>query len=978
MKKNHLLFIIALLIAGSQQLFAQYGKVTGRVIDSDTKEPIIAAVVVLTPNYDDLSLEELLNINTDAQKKVARTDVNGYYTIIGVRPGKYDVRVTNVVGYNEMTVQGISVSIGLTTVQDFEITSKAIQKQEVIVRAQRPLVQKDLTATTSIVNSDLIKELPVTQVNDILQLQAGVTKGGGGELHFRGGRAGQVAYQIDGVTVTDAYDNSSVIDVGTSSIQELQVVSGAFNAEFGQAMSGIINIVTKDGDNKFTGNVQAYTGSYYTTRNDLFWDLDKVRPAIRNVDASFSGPIVKDKIFYFTNFKYYSTDGYLYGKRKFNTWNLPIAKTTQQGGGYFITKYINGKLTPVDLVPGVKFADEKYVSMNPDDRIYGQVKLTWRAFQGINISSNTMVDYEKFKLYNHGNRLTPDNNLQRFRNGLTSTLTLNHVLSNTTFYNLNFSYFNKQYKHYLFEDIYTGPAYTSIIGVDTFVTRPTNYVDNRKIQNPAYVFAIGGTDNNRFERRTQTFGIKFDLTSQVTKEISIQTGFDAKQLDIHYKSYNLIPMTDSKGREVQPYSVMIPEKSSPNYDEYTRKPKEIAGYVQTKIEAFNMILNAGIRFDYLDPDGHILSDPEDPNIYDPIKPGNQFFDLNNNGIKDPGEKDKTVEDRMAYWYKKAKAKYQFSPRLGLAFPITEKGVIHFSYGQFYQFPSYELLYTNPDFKIGTGSGNQGLVGNADLKPQKTIKGEIGIQQQIGEDISVDGTVFFEDFRDLTGTQNKEILVYGKARSYSQYDNTDFGLSKGFVIKLAKRFYGGLSVNLDYTYSEVKGNASNPADARNAIAGGALPETYIAPLDWDQTHSINLAIAYNKAKDFGFSIISYYYSGQPYTPSVNKNSPVKQNAFPRNSARRPDQYNVDLRVYKDIEIGNNNYISLFVNVYNVFDFDNAKWVNTDTGDPYFSFGLLDARKINPNLYGINTLEQLYYNPTNFSEPRRVEFGVRYNF
>ncbi|HPP33344.1 MAG TPA: TonB-dependent receptor [Ignavibacteriales bacterium] len=978
MKKNHLLFIIALLIAGSQQLFAQYGKVAGRVIDSDTKEPIIAAVVVLTPNYDDLSLEELLSINTDAQRKVARTDVNGYYTIIGVRPGKYDVRVTNVVGYNEMTVQGISVSIGLTTTQDFEITSKAIQKQEVIVRAQRPLVQKDLTATTSIVNSDLIKELPVTNVDDILKLQAGVTKGGGGELHFRGGRAGQVAYQIDGVTITDGYDNSAVIDVGTSSIQELQVVSGAFNAEFGQAMSGIINIVTKDGDNKFTGNVQAYTGSYYTTRNDLFWNLDKVRPAIRNVDASFSGPIIKDKFFYFTNFRYYSTDGYLYGKRKFHTYNIPVAKTSSQGGGYYIYDYIQGNYVKVDLEPGRKFADEKYVSMNPNDRLYGQIKLTYRLMNGVNISSNTMYDYEKFKLYNHGARLTPDNNLQRFRNGLTTTLTLNHVLSNTTFYNLNFSYFDKQYKHYLFEDIYTGPAYQSIIGVDTFWVRPTNYVDNRLIQNPSYVFGIGGTDNNRFERRTKTYGVKFDLTSQVTKEISIQTGFDVKQLDLFYKSFNLIPMTDERGREVKPYSVMIPEKSSPNYDEYTRKPLEAAAYVQTKIEAFNMILNAGLRFDYFDPDGHILADPEDPNIYAPMKPENQFFDNNGNGIQDPGEATKTVEDRKAYWYKKAKAKYQLSPRLGLAFPITEKGVIHFSYGQFYQFPSYELLYTNPEFKIGQGSGNQGIVGNADLKPQKTIKGEIGVKQQVGDDIAIEGTIFFEDFRDLTGTQNKEILVYGKARSYSQYDNTDFGMTKGFVIKMAKRFYGGLSVNLDYTYSEVKGNASNPADARNAIAGGALPETYIAPLDWDQTHSINLSVAYNKARDFGFSIITYYYSGQPYTPSINKNSPVKQNAFPRNSSRRPDQYNVDLRFNKDFQISGNNYLSIFVNVYNLFDFDNPRWVNTDTGDPYFSFGLLDARKIKPDLYGINTLEQLFYNPANFAEPRRIEIGARYNF
>jgi hypothetical protein len=126
-------------------------------------------------------------------------------------------------------------------------------------------------------------------------------------------------------------------------------------------------------------------------------------------------------------------------------------------------------------------------------------------------------------------------------------------------------------------------------------------------------------------------------------------------------------------------------------------------------------------------------------------------------------------------------------------------------------------------------------------------------------------VFFEDFRDLTGTQTEEILVFGKSASYSQYANSDFGFAKGFIVKFQKRFSAGLATNLDYTFSVTKGNASNPADARNAIAGGALPETFIAPLDWDQTHTLNLSVAYSQPRDWGVSIIGNFYSGQPYTP-----------------------------------------------------------------------------------------------------------------
>ncbi|NCQ16725.1 MAG: hypothetical protein GW805_00210, partial [Ignavibacteria bacterium] len=81
-------------------------------------------------------------------------------------------------------------------------------------------------------------------------------------------------------------------------------------------------------------------------------------------------------------------------------------------------------------------------------------------------------------------------------------------------------------------------------------------------------------------------------------------------------------------------------------------------------------------------------------INNPIRPENQFVDANQNGKYDAGETVKTLADRKTYWYKDAKVKYQLSPRLGIAFPITDKGVIHFSYGHFFQLPSYELLYNN--------------------------------------------------------------------------------------------------------------------------------------------------------------------------------------------------------------------------------------------------------------------------------------------
>ncbi|MCW9095585.1 MAG: hypothetical protein OQJ74_07070, partial [Ignavibacteriaceae bacterium] len=195
-------------------------------------------------------------------------------------------------------------------------------------------------------------------------------------------------------------------------------------------------------------------------------------------------------------------------------------------------------------------------------------------------------------------------------------------------------------------------------------------------------------------------------------------------------------------------------------------------------------------------------------------------------------------------------------------------------------------------------------------------------------------------------------------------------------KFTKRFSGGLSASVDYTFSDTKGNASDPADARNAVLGGALPETFIAPLNWDQTHTLNASISYSQTRDWGLSVIGNFFSGQPYTPAVNKNTRVTQNAFPRNSDIKPTIVNVDLRLYKDFEISNT-VLTVFLRAFNLFDFDNPVNIYTDSGDPFFTFAKLEAERT--NAVSVNsTLDEFYTNPTYFSEPRRVEIGLGYNF
>jgi outer membrane receptor protein involved in Fe transport len=270
-----------------------------------------------------------------------------------------------------------------------------------------------------------------------------------------------------------------------------------------------------------------------------------------------------------------------------------------------------------------------------------------------------------------------------------------------------------------------------------------------------------------------------------------------------------------------------------------------------------------------------------------------------------------------------------SPRFGASFPITDRGVIHFSYGHFFQIPNFERLYANPGFKIGNGTGNVdhrgSPTGNADLKPEQTINGEIGLQQQLSDDMSLDMTVYLRDIRNLAGTRADQIPIGGPgaAQTYSKYVNSDFGFIRGIILSLDKRFGQGIAMSIDYTFQIARGSASDPNEARNQLAGGQLPEVQLTPLGWDQRHTLNGTFSYTE-ETWGGSLISQYGSGTPYTPRITRDISV----FLTNSQTKPTYFNTDVRVYKSF-VFDPVRLLLFLRVNNVFDIQNEVGVFDDT-------------------------------------------------
>ncbi len=914
--------LFALLFLPLSMAVAASGKIAGKVVDQRTGESIPGVNIVLV-----------------GTSHGAATNIDGEYTILNLPPGTYELKAS-AIGYTSVTIRNVKVSIDLTTRINVSLSETVLElDNEVVITAERPLVQKDLTASTAVVGAEEISSLPVTEVNDVLKLQAGYING-----HVRGGRRGELAYWIDGVPVTDVYDGGSVVDVNKDQVQELQLISGAFNAEYGQANSGIVNIATKEGASEFRGTLGAYIGGYASGNTNIFPGIDDLDPlTVQNYEGSLSGPLVSNRISFVATGRYSSFGGWLSGFKRYEPFNVG---------------YIDSAGTVIRFRDPSGMGDSSKVRMNDSRRIYGQAKLSFRISEAIKFWAQYIHDDVISEDYNSFFKFNPEGNPKNYRLGSTVIGKLTHLLSNSTFYELSGSLFEKDFRRHVYEN-----------------PHDPRYVHPNLLQSLPYSYSWGGVDMVQFHRTTRTLALKFDFTTQLNQRHLIKAGATFNTHSLYYNDFQLRPI-DAQGdfdyATGNPFiTTQIPGIETILRQEYTRTPVEFSFYLQDKMEFDDLIINVGVRYDGFMPEGQILADPSDPNIYDPIRPENRYRDVNGNGVQDQDEPVVTLAERQTYWYKEARYKQQVSPRIGAAFPITDRGVLHFSYGHFFMLPRFELLYANSLFKIGNGTGNQGTVGNADLEPEMTVNAEIGLQQQLTDDLSVDATVYVRDARDLAGTRADQINVFGGFATYSRIINSDFAMTRGLVLSLNKRFGDGLAASLDYTFQIARGTASDPYAAQQAAARGDLPEVQLTSLGWDQRHSVNASVSYN-GPSYGGSVVMQYGSGMPYTPRRSDDI----TSLITNSLVKPNTLNVDVRLFKSFALGFTN-MNVYLRVFNLFDVLNELDVYDDTGRSGYTTDVQRILAQNPR-QDVNTIQDFFTRPWYYSEPRRVEIGANFEF
>ena len=231
-------FALVLSISTEAQAQISLGKISGVVVDSATREPLPAA-----------------SVRVEGTVLGAMANDMGEYFILNVPPGTYTL-VVNVIGYVPVRAIGTQVDADITTTLNFELESTILESAEAVeVVATRDLVEKSLTSTRTIVQAEEIQALPVVNIAEVILTTAGSFAG-----NLRGGRPQDQQTTIDGATVTGQQNNTGqAFTINPYMIQELQVKTGTFNAEYVNALAGITTVVTRDGGSSYNGNFEYRT-----------------------------------------------------------------------------------------------------------------------------------------------------------------------------------------------------------------------------------------------------------------------------------------------------------------------------------------------------------------------------------------------------------------------------------------------------------------------------------------------------------------------------------------------------------------------------------------------------------------------------------------------------------------------------------------------------------------------------------------------
>jgi len=890
-------YVLAITLSTVLLTAGQTGKIAGRVTDSGSGEPLVGCNVLIS-----------------GTSSGAATDANGEYFIINLDPGSYDVEFS-MIGYASYTSEGVSVNIDVTTPVDAALTTEAVELAGVSVTAEKPPIENTLTSSKQIVSGDMMAGMAITDVNDVVKTLPGVTEFGG-ELHIRGGRSGEEMYLVDGASVTNAVFGGNVIPVNPSMVGELQLITGTFNAEYGQAMSGLFNTVLRVPTPGFHASL-----GFRTSLHQDHFTADKGDFQGKNVYAEAEILSVVDATGNYTT----AVEGTDYAKGGYGERKTMMDFSAGFGADPFGAYFSLRTLDDPGRLPGIA---EDLMSM--------QAKVNYQLGGNLKLSAETMI-ISRNSFYDptyDAERMDAGMDVWQWvmaldqyprteENTTQFGITANYVMSSSTNINVRLDMMMS----------------TQEDGAKSSDGKFVDFVNNKQVTansmyngaegpNHTKVMEHGAAANawyslenvygHYFKSEATTTTIGVHATNQYNNRHLLKAGFD-------YRMYNI----DRAGHDVWYGRTLGFTEENPRLQQNSfgdAKPTEIAAYVQDLMEFNDMILNFGLRFDGFNAGsdkGYWATDTDDM-AADPTL--NPF---------DPSKR------------KATEMKTQISPRLGVSFPLGDDMAFRYSYGSFFARPHLYRLLNNHMAQMdgGTESGFFIYLGNANLDPKKTSKYEMGLQYSVSDNLKLDVAGYYKDISNLAASQEVYAVPYQddgtghdneagwgtddtfEAAHYSFMVSDHYGNIRGLEMSLSQAGRSGLTGRASYTYSIARGTAS---EARNAGNGSLTQETgnvaadimTMTTLDWHRPHMLNGFVDYHM--DVGGMIEK---AGLNMTFNIQSGLPVSARSGVGStnlSERAPATTDINLKLDATLALGSVNP-TVYLLVENALNIQNVVYI-----------------------------------------------------
>lgn len=887
--------ILALMILAIHPLSAQSGgKVSGKVTDDATGEPLPGCNVVIVGTM-----------------MGASTDADGTYFILNVPPGKYDVQ-TSVIGYKRIMERGVIVNSGKTTVVNFKLRLSELIQKEVIIEASRPEVQPEKTSTSTIIRPEDVQSLAgMRDIGDVIGLAADVTDG-----HFRGGRANEEYYMLQGMGITNPYDATAAFRPILSAVEEVEVITSGFGAQYGNAQSGIVNITMKEGRadqwrSRFEVRARApglkYFGPSVFDQNAQpylqkladpnFWKYGDAttgnQPIVAWTRAAFGGDstvmlqvtqaLWKSATSRDLNSKYwksqvdYSVEGATGG---------PLA----QG----VTMFVALRTEMENAIVPTEEPNKQY-------QLMGNVGFDLGAGAALRLSGGYQFEFDNILGGGTGfyqwlwDRILSVSYQERTNAQFGARFT--KAVSPRTFYEMKLNLLHTTNRRG--SDAWYDTINDQVRNAETgtgIITRYMSFLTYQNMTGKSFLYLANQSDDFNDEKTT-TVSLDASFTSQVTNSHLINAGVQG--------NYYVLDINDIGS---------IASKGSIILKNFSGNPYEMALYAQDKMEFEGMIANVGLRWDLWNSNNSYYLDQFDPFVL--------RDSLGNPTLKYDADLAPKV---------KAKPIARLQPRVGVSFPVSTTTVFHLNYGTFMQRPSFQnVLGTTQNMPPPPTSPTVNTLGNPRLKPQVTNQYDIGVMQGLGQGFTLDVSGYYKDIKDLI--DQAIFLNLSTGTSYYSSFNRDYADVRGFRVSLANR-RGAMTGSINYQFSVATGKSSSSTNAPVAITkdlSGNISTDAVSRvpirdvlLNFDRTHNLIVNLAYVTPDKFGpqvwgiypfdkviLSVNSFARSGRPYTSPDNNND--------INGVRTPAEYNTNLRISKNFVDLLGMDATLYLEVFNVFD------------------------------------------------------------